>query len=99
MMLTNKHIAMLQRTAERYHLKLYPADDKSHVMICDESGNLTINYDGETFTFQDGIEAEDPLTRMKQFVTGAKTGMWLEGNATPALDKLLKGLGSKQPKK
>ena len=95
-MLTDKNIAMLQRTAARYALKAYPADDKSHVMICDQSGNLTLNYDGERFTFQDGTDAEDALTRMKQFITGAKTGMFLENNATPALEKFLKGMSPKK---
>ncbi len=99
-MLTPKHIAMLQRTAERYRLKLYPADDGSHVMVCDESENLCINFDGQKFTFQDGIEVISSVTKpMKQFMTGAKTGMWLENNATPALENFLAKLTPKQPKK
>lgn len=95
-MLTDKQIAMLQRTAARYALKLYPADDKSHVMICDESGNVTINYDGEKFTFQDGTDADDALSKVKQFMTGAKTGMFLDTNATPTLEKLLKSMTPKK---
>lgn len=95
-MLTDKHLAMLQRTAARYALKAYPADDKSHVMICDESGNLTLNYDGKRFTFADGTDAEDALTRMKQFITGAKTVMALENNLTPALERFFKTMTPKK---
>jgi hypothetical protein len=100
MTLTPKHIAMLQRTSARYGLKFYPADDGSHVMLVDESSGLSVNFDGESFTFLDGEPAIEPLPKnVKQFMTGAKTGMWLENNATPALENFLKELGEKLQRK
>lgn len=97
-MLTPKHLVMLQRTADRYRLKLYPADDASHVMVCDESE--CFNFDGVKFTAQDGTQVVGklPTKALRQFVIGAKSGMWLENNATPTLEGLLKGLSGKLKK-
>jgi hypothetical protein len=76
-MLTDKQLDILKRNVERYTLRMVVADDKSSVLIYDESGNLSVSYDGKAFRFTDGQDAGDVLQRMGRLVTGVKTAMAL----------------------